>query len=193
MPVRNSFSALNGVFDRAFAPARRRAVLGSLVVLAALGTGACDKTARLLESTSSPDAGTTSEPNFSQFSDIPIPAGADMDLERSLVLGEQDSWIGRLVLAVGTNPGKTFDFYFGEMPRFGWFPITTVRAETSVLTYARADRIATIQVQGRTLTGSTVSMTISPKRQLSGARSVAPRSAPRSTPHFGSVTTAPMR
>jgi len=184
---------MNGVLERVFALAGRRAVLGSLLIVAALGTGACDKTARLLESTSSPDASATSEPNFAQFSDIPIPAGADMDLERSLVLGEQDSWIGRLVLAVGTNPGKTFDFYFGEMPRFGWFPITTVRAETSVLTYARADRIATIQVQGRAITGSTVSMTISPKRQLPVGGVSAPRSPRRNAPRFGSVTTSPLR
>ena len=94
-----------------------------------------------------------------------------------------------LVLAVGTDPGKTFDFYFGEMPRFGWFPITTVRAETSVLTYSRADRIATIQVRGRTITGSTVSMTISPKGQIADTG----RTYSRNTQRFGAVTTAPLR
>jgi hypothetical protein len=129
------------------------------------------------------------EPNFAQFSDVPVPAGADMDLERSLVLGEQDAWIGRLVMAVGTNPGKTFDFYFGEMPRFGWFPVTTVRAETSVLTYSRGGRIATIQVWGRTLAGSTVSMTVSPKGQVGGTT----RAVTRPPATFGSVTTAPLR
>jgi hypothetical protein len=129
------------------------------------------------------------EPNFAQFSDVPVPAGADMDLERSLVLGEQDAWIGRLVMAVGTNPGKTFDFYFGEMPRFGWFPVTTVRAETSVLTFARGSRIATIQVWGRTLSGSTVSMTVSPKGQIPGTA----KTATRRRGNFDSVTNSPLR
>ena len=158
-------------------------------MLATLGIGACDKTTRLVESTRPSQSGVIGEPNFAQFSDVPVPAGVDMDLERSLVLGEQDAWIGRLVMAVGTNPGKTFDFYFGEMPRFGWFPVTTVRAETSVLTYARADRIATIQVWGRTLTGSTVSMTVSPKGQISGSGNT----ATQDSRNFGSVTTAPLR
>jgi len=172
--------------------ASRRAVLGGLLMIAALVVGACDKTARLTESTRPSESGVASEPNFTQFSDVPVPAGADMDLERSLVLGEQDAWIGRLVMKVGTNPGKTYDFYFGEMPRFGWFPVTTVRAETSVLTYARGDRIATIQVWGRTLTGSTVSMTISPKGQPYSAGSTV-GTVRRSSGNFGPVTNSPLR
>ena len=168
---------------------KRRSCIGALIVLVALGVSACDKTARLMESSRPTTPGVMSEPNFTQFRDVPVPAGADMDLERSLVLGEQDAWIGRLVMAVGTNPGKTFDFYFGEMPRFGWFPVTTVRAETSVLIYARAGRIATIQVWDRTLTGSIVSMTVSPKGQISNTGNT----TPQSTATFGSVTTAPLR
>lgn len=189
MSIRHSNIDLNPDLTPAPTAARPRALLGALLMLAALGIGACDKTARLTESTRPSQSGVIGEPNFAQFSDIPVPAGADMDLERSLVLGEQDAWIGRLVMAVGTNPGKTFDFFFGEMPRFGWFPITTVRAETSVLTYARADRIATIQVKGRTITGSIVSMTISPKGQLPGAGNT----AARQSGSFGSVTNAPLR
>ena len=180
---------MNSELDPTVPSAAPRAVLTVLLMLAALGIGACDKTARLTESTRPSQSGVIGQPNFAQFNDVPVPAGADMDLERSLVLGEQDAWIGRLVLAVGTNPGKTFDFYFGEMPRFGWFPITTVRAETSVLTYARGGRIATIQVRGRTITGSTVSMTISPKGQISGTENTAARQSGQ----FGSVTTAPLR
>ncbi|MDA0653679.1 MAG: hypothetical protein O3C49_10435 [Proteobacteria bacterium] len=163
--------------------------LGALLLLAALGGAACDRTTRLAESTRPVEAGVTSEPNFAQFSDVPVPAGADMDLERSLVLGEQNAWIGRLVMAVGTNPGKTFDFYFGEMPRFGWLPVTTVRAETSVLTFARGSRIATIQVWGRTLSGSTVSMTVSPKGQIPDTE----KTATRRYGNFGSVTNSPLR
>jgi len=185
MPIRHLISDLYPTRM----PATPRAFFGALLMLAALGTGACDKTARLTESTRPSDSGVIGEPNFTQFSDVPVPAGADMDLERSLVLGEQDAWIGRLVMKVGMNPGKTYDFYFGEMPRFGWFPVTTVRAETSVLTYARADRIATIQVWGRPITGSMVSMTISPKGQISGTGNTAARQSGR----FGTVTTAPLR
>ena len=180
---------MNSELDPTVPAAAPRAGFTVLLMLAALGIGACDKTARLTESTRPSQSGVIGQPNFAQFNDVPVPAGADMDLERSLVLGEQDAWIGRLVLAVGTNPGKTFDFYFGEMPRFGWFPVTTVRAETSVLTFARGSRIATIQVWGRTLSGSTVSMTVSPKGQIPGPE----KAATRRHGNFDSVTNSPLR
>lgn len=166
-----------------------RKIITALLVLAALGVAGCDRSTRLTESTRPSQSGVVGEPSFGQFSDVPVPAGADMDLERSLVLGEQDSWIGRLVMDIGLNPSKAYDFYFEEMPRFGWTPVTTVRAETSVLTYARGGRVATIQIRGRTITGSTVSMTVSPKGQVSGSRN----STTRQFDNNDLVTTAPLR
>jgi len=98
-----------------------------------------------------------------QFSDVPVPSGASMDLERSLVLGEKEVWIGRLVMDVGLNSSKSYDFFFAEMPRFNWVPVTTVRAETSVLSYTRGERVATIQIKKKTLGGSNISLIVSPK------------------------------
>ena len=112
-----------------------------------------------------------------------------MDLERSLVLGEKDAWIGRLVMAIGMNPGRAYDFYFGEMPRFGWAPVTTVRAETSVLTYARGNRVATIQIRSQTITGSKVSMTVSPKGNVIGGGNASMLTPPPNDV----VTSAPLR
>ena len=107
------------------------------------------------------------EPSFAQFTDIPVPAGATMDLERSLVLGDRESWIGRIVLSVSDNAGRVYDFYFDEMPKFEWSPVTMVRAGTSVLTYTRGERVATIQIAPRTIGGAIVSVTVSPRGRLS--------------------------
>jgi hypothetical protein len=85
-----------------------------------------------------------------------------MDLDRSLVLGDREAWIGRLMMAVGLTQSLAYDFYFSEMPRFGWSTVTTVRGETSVLTYTRGERVATIQIWPRTIAGAMVSMTVSP-------------------------------
>jgi hypothetical protein len=126
------------------------------------GLVGCENTTPLSASRS-PDSTGASEARFSQFSDVPIPAGATMDLERSLVLGERDSWVGRLVMTIGNSSGKAYDFFFAEMPRFSWVPVTTVRAETSVLSYTRAGRVATIQIKKRTLGGSNITLIVSPK------------------------------
>ncbi len=142
----------------------RSLILESLctaMLLAALG--GCSTGPPLIASTSPDRPDGPEQPAFSQFSDIPVPAGAKMDLERSLVLGDAEAWIGRLAMTTSDARSTMYDFYFREMPRFNWIPITSVRAETSVLTYVRASRVATIQITGRTMGGSRVSVTVSPR------------------------------
>ena len=102
-------------------------------------------------------------PGFAQFPDIAVPAGATMDVERSLVLGARENWIGRLSMNVPGDAPKTYEFFLREMPKFKWQDITTVRSEVSVLTYSRDNRVATIQITKRTLRGSAVDITVSPR------------------------------
>jgi len=117
---------------------------------------------------------------FAQFPDIAVPAGATMDVDRSLVLGARENWIGRLSMNVSGNPSEIYGFFLREMPKFNWQEITTVRSEVSVLTYSRDNRIATIQITKRTLRGSAVDITISPRG----------RPSPHSS-SFGTMPAAP--
>ncbi len=100
---------------------------------------------------------------FQPITDIPIPQGARLDKEVSLILGGQDKWTGRLVLKIGESPAEAFARYTQKMPHFGWKPITSVQAESSVLTFSQGGRIATITIEGRSLSGSRVSITMSPR------------------------------
>jgi hypothetical protein len=109
-----------------------------------------------------------------QFTDIPIPAGARMDLDRTLILGPRETWIGRLVYTSSAGPNDLFDFYNRELPRFGWVGITAVRAGTSVLSFSRAERIATVQISRTTLGGSEVLVTISPRGGMESGGGLAP-------------------
>jgi hypothetical protein len=164
---------------------KRARAAGLVMILGSLAMTGCDRTAPLAASHKATESGVVGEPSFAQFSDVPVPAGAKMDLDRSLVLGDREAWIGRLVMAVGMNQDRAYDFYFGEMPRFGWLPVTTVRSETSVLTYTRGTRVATVQIQGRPITGARIWMTISPKGSLTGradSNLYAPVRAVQSTP-----------
>jgi hypothetical protein len=49
------------------------------------------------------------------------------------------------------------------MPTHGWISITAVQSETSVLTYEKGSRVATIQIERGTLRGSQISVTVSPR------------------------------
>lgn len=172
-------------FRRGVGDARWAKASTMALVLASLALTGCDKTAPLAASHKPTESGIIGAPSFAQFSDVPVPSGAKMDLDRSLVLGDRESWIGRLVMAVGMNQDRAYDFYFGEMPRFGWQPITTVRSETSVLTYIRGARVATVQIQGRAITGARIWMTISPRGALTnsaGANLYAPARSVTSIP-----------
>jgi hypothetical protein len=130
------------------------------VVFAGLLAG-CAQTADLQASRANPKS-TAGTANLAQFSDIPIPANASMNVGRSLILGARDGWIGRLVYTTSYNPQQAFEFYSREMPGFGWQEITRIRSQVNVLTYTRGERAATVQISHTTLGGTEVDFTISP-------------------------------
>ena len=101
--------------------------------------------------------------SFARFPDLPLPSEADINLDRTLVFGGDDTWIGRLVINASGDPNDMFDFFKQKLGGYGWQEITSVRAAVSVLTYTRQERVATIQIQGRTLRGSEVTITVSPR------------------------------
>ena len=111
-------------------------------------------------------------PTFSQFRDIPIPTGAQMDLDRTVILGPPESWIGRLTLEASHNPVALFNFFKQRTPGFGWQEVTSIRSATSFLTYTQAIRVLTIQITSKTLRGSEVVMTVSPKDQTESSAPV---------------------
>ena len=84
-----------------------------------------------------------------------------MDVDKSLILGAGEGWVGRMVLLTSGSSTRMFDFYRREMPRFGWTEFTAIRAATSVLTYSRADRVATVRISSETLGGAQVEFTVS--------------------------------
>ncbi|WP_046023479.1 hypothetical protein [Magnetospira sp. QH-2] len=127
----------------------------------------CAVTSGVSSNKSTPTDGksaTKTQKSFNQFPDIPVPTRANMDIERTLIFGMEGGWYGRLVMSSGHNVSATFDFYQQEMPGFGWQPVTMVRSAHSVLTYTRQGRVATIQIGEATLSGSEISITVSPKQ-----------------------------
>ena len=136
---------------------------------------ACNQS-EALQPTTSADSGTAQ--SFALLTDIPIPPGADLDIEKSLVLGDLDRWTGRVILDVDQSSTKAFALYQAEMPNFGWQPVMSVQAGVSVLTFIRGERAATIQIENRTLRGSTVSITVAPRQTAPPPGTGSPPPAP---------------
>ena len=156
---------------------RYRYIVGATLLAASLG--ACQiapgtpNTAAVVAVTDQPEVAAsgaaggdqnaaTERPKFEQFDDVPVPQNARVDLERSLILGSRDGWIGRLVYGAPFSMTQMFVFFEQEMLRFGWQPLTAVRAAISTLSFQRGNRIATIILEQRTMGGAIVSITMAP-------------------------------
>ena len=54
---------------------------------------------------------TATNQTFTEFQDIPIPDNSTMDVEKTLLLGEKQNWIGRLFLNSPLQPEEVFNFF----------------------------------------------------------------------------------
>ena len=108
---------------------------------------------------------TTSEPTpgFTQIPDLPFPAGAKMNIERTFIVGSGDSWYGQTMIETPSGANSTFDFYKQKLTEYGWNELSSVRAQTSILTYMRNNRVLAIQISQSHLGRAEVMITVSPR------------------------------
>jgi len=81
------------------------------------------------------------------ITDIPIPAGARLDAEQSMIMGSQDRWLGRIVVRLDASPTEAFNHSVKDMAKSGWNRTLTVHARVSNMTFMRANRVALIQIE----------------------------------------------
>jgi len=100
---------------------------------------------------------------FTQISDLPIPPGSVMNIERTFIVGSAGSWYGQTMIDAPGGGNTTFDFFKQGLPGYGWQELSSVRAHTSILTYTREMRVLAIQLT-EVLPGRTdVMITVSPR------------------------------
>ena len=112
-------------------------------------------------------AGDTARPaaNSLPIADLPIPPGARLEADSSLIMGSQDKWLGRLVLKADLSPTQAFNHFNQGMGGFGWSTITAVQGRVSTLSFLRGERVATILIEPAGLGGGVMlSITVSPRQ-----------------------------
>lgn len=157
--------------------------LKKFAFLVALGVlpwafGGCSQQADLAATAGESPSDMPESAAFAQFPAIPTPAGSKLVVDRTLALGSGDSWIGQLVINTTYSTFAIFNFLRQRMPEFGWSEVTSVRAQVSVLTYSRHGRVASIQIQSRTVNGSEILVTVSPAEGPGSSGAPAPAPAP---------------
>ncbi len=144
-------------------------VLGFIILISA-----CDRTSPIMGTSKSRLAkGQSSQSSlaYSQFPDIPIPSGAVINIEKTLVFGSKP-WFGQLSLSTTSNVAYVFDFYRNNLLQYKWKELSSVRAKSSILTYDSENRILSILIERSALRGSKILITVSPK----GDAPIAPNS-----------------
>ncbi len=164
---------------------RHRIIRPALLFAAVLTLQACAQTADIIGGNApadEPPGGAqpvrAADQAASRFPDTPIPQGAKMNVDKTLVFGAP-VWFGQLALESGDSAAKTYDFYAAQLPKFGWREITSVRSRISVLTFERQDRVMSITIEGTALNGSEVVLTVSPRGRGGGRASEQPAAQPR--------------
>jgi hypothetical protein len=106
-----------------------------------------------------------------RFSGIPMPPNNVLDLDRTVLVGSEAEWVGRIFFTAPMSVDDLVEFYRHEMPRYGWTELAVVRSGTSVLSFQGEARIATIQVTPLPAAGTRVEFWMNP-RPAGGAQPV---------------------
>ena len=140
-----------------------QSVKAASLVLGLVIISACSLPATTIPSTDGATLAGNSPAVANSYADIPISANVQLAVDKSMLLNTGEQWIGRAVLKSKLDTVQAFEYYMANMPSQGWINITSVQSETSVLTYEKGNRVATIQIKRGTLSGSQISVTVSPR------------------------------
>lgn len=72
-----------------------------------------------------------------RFPDVPVPEGADEDMQRTYSFESDSLQIGRLVYTVKDSPNNVAQFYIRECANMGWQLETALQANGVVLEFHR--------------------------------------------------------
>ncbi len=94
---------------------------------------------------------------------LPLPPGAVIRADQSLIIGAGDNWVGRVMLDVGRDVDAAYRFFLETYPAQGWTVVSAVRGKNSFLVMTRQERTATLEMVHGGMMGSSVSLTMSPR------------------------------
>lgn len=104
-------------------------------------------------------------PIIRRFVGIPMPPDNLLDLDRTVVVGDSNDWLGRVFFSTPMTVEQAIEFYRRDMPRFGWTELAVTQSDTSVLSYRMGGRMATIELSPLPATARTqVEFWINPLR-----------------------------
>ena len=137
-----------------------------LVLFTAFVTFGCASTGNVQMGADSP----VTEATAKQIAgDVPLPQGAVIKQQDSLVMGSGTAWTGRLSVTVGGDAQQVFAWFRDGLPGAGWTLTSSSFSKLSLLTFTKAERIATVQMQAGSFGANDVLITVAPAVKPSGS------------------------
>lgn len=138
-------------------------VLWAFLVTAVLvvGVAGCASTGRSTSVALRPDGKVQNPVQF--LGQLPLPPGAVIRADQSLIIGAGDNWVGRVVLDVGRDVDAAYRYFLETYPAQGWTVVSAVRGKNSFLVMTRQERTATLEMVDGGMMGSSVSLTMAPR------------------------------
>jgi hypothetical protein len=116
------------------------------------------------------DGAAPPEPSATQLAgDMPVPAGATVRPQDTLVMGTGNRWMGRISLSVPGDSQVVYAYFRDGLPSAGWVLTSSSYSKLSFLTFSKAERVATIQIQSVTFGGNEVTITVTPATKPASA------------------------
>lgn len=97
--------------------------------------------------------------------EMPLPLGAKIDNEASLILGSGENWTGRVILGIPLGAAEVFNAIREQFQAGGWTLLSSVKAKNSILVLTRQERTVTMEIsEGGSLGNSSrVILSVAPR------------------------------
>lgn len=124
-----------------------------------MGTGAMGNDSTVTEATAKQLSG-----------DVPLPPGAIIRQQDTLIMGAGNSWTGRIHLTISGEPQVVFTYFRDSLPGAGWTMTSSSFSKISLLTFTKGERFANVQMQSTGFGGNEVLITVAPATKSANSR-----------------------
>ena len=94
--------------------------------------------------------------------DMPLPSNSEIDLEKTVIVGKQDEWIGRLTMTNKNSIDVIYSFFVNEMPKYKFKEKSSVRSAESSLIFQNKKKTIFIKLSKVNFDRSNIEITSTP-------------------------------